>query len=304
MAQMSTQAERVVVPVDDAGNQMAVLDHGREPTQVAVAVDEAGLNPKSIDGMWRIARMVAVSGLAPATLNTPEKIVVALAFGAELGMRPMRSLRSIAVIRGFPCIYGDAALALVRASGKLQTIREYVEGDGETMVATCETLRVGDTSPRVTVFGVADARRAKLWAKDGPWSQYPARMLMFRARGFNLRDNFPDVLAGLITAEEAADYPEDHAEGATRVVVPQSVPGNKAAELAERLKKQTEARPAESVAQAIEERREEVFGNTAAKEPPPGEDISDAIDDEPPRGKRGKRASDMSGDDFLQSLKT
>jgi hypothetical protein len=30
-----------------------------------------------------------------------------------------------------------------------------------------------------------------------------------RARGFALRDAFPDVLKGLITAEEAQDYPED-----------------------------------------------------------------------------------------------
>ena len=34
-------------------------------------------------------------------------------------------------------------------------------------------------------------------------------MLQFRARGFNLRDNFPDVLKGFRTAEELQDYRED-----------------------------------------------------------------------------------------------
>ena len=34
-------------------------------------------------------------------------------------------------------------------------------------------------------------------------------MLQMRARGFALRDAFPDVLKGLITVEEAQDYPED-----------------------------------------------------------------------------------------------
>jgi hypothetical protein len=34
-------------------------------------------------------------------------------------------------------------------------------------------------------------------------------MLQMRARGFALRDAFPDVLKGLITAEEAADFPEE-----------------------------------------------------------------------------------------------
>jgi hypothetical protein len=57
-------------------------------------------------------------------------------------------------------------------------------------------------------FSVADAKRAGLWGKSGPWTQYPRRMLQLRARGFALRDAFPDVLKGLVTAEEAQDYPQ------------------------------------------------------------------------------------------------
>jgi hypothetical protein len=34
-------------------------------------------------------------------------------------------------------------------------------------------------------------------------------MLQMRARGFALRDAYPDVLKGLITIEEAQDYPEE-----------------------------------------------------------------------------------------------
>jgi hypothetical protein len=36
-------------------------------------------------------------------------------------------------------------------------------------------------------------------------------MLQLRARGFALRDAFPDVLKGLVTAEEAQDYPATEA---------------------------------------------------------------------------------------------
>jgi hypothetical protein len=53
---------------------------------------------------------------------------------------------------------------------------------------------------------VADAKAAGLWAKGGPWTQYPKRMLAMRARGFALRNAFADVLRGLVTAEEAGDY--------------------------------------------------------------------------------------------------
>jgi hypothetical protein len=54
---------------------------------------------------------------------------------------------------------------------------------------------------------MADAKRAGLAGKSGPWSQYPERMLALRARGFALRNAFADALRGLITAEEAQDYP-------------------------------------------------------------------------------------------------
>ena len=37
---------------------------------------------------------------------------------------------------------------------------------------------------------------------------YPKRMMQMRARGFALRDAFPDVLRGLITSEEAQDFVE------------------------------------------------------------------------------------------------
>jgi len=56
---------------------------------------------------------------------------------------------------------------------------------------------------------VEDAKRAGLWAKQGPWTAYPKRMMQMRARGFALRDAFPDVLKGMITAEEAQDYQEE-----------------------------------------------------------------------------------------------
>ena len=40
------------------------------------------------------------------------------------------------------------------------------------------------------------------------WKAYPQRMLQHRARGNAIRDAFPDVIHGLISAEEAQDYDE------------------------------------------------------------------------------------------------
>jgi hypothetical protein len=171
-----------------------------------------GLTLHTVDEAMRFGKMLASSQFAPKDFqNKPESCILAIQHGAEIGLGPMQSIQSVAVINGRPSIWGDAALALVMGSAVCEYVKEVVGGDGDNMVATCETRRRGYPSPSVTQFSVADAKRAGLWGKSGPWTQYPKRMLQLRARGFALRDAFPDVLKGLVTAEEAQDYPADAA---------------------------------------------------------------------------------------------
>jgi hypothetical protein len=71
-------------------------------------------------------------------------------------------------------------------------------------------MRKGMKSPLRTEYSVSEAKEAGLWEKDkSPWKTAPKRMLMFRARGFNLRDNFGDVLKGCSIAELSDDYNGD-----------------------------------------------------------------------------------------------
>jgi hypothetical protein len=120
----------------------------------------------------------------------------------------MQSLQNIACINGRPAIWGDAALALVVGSHVCEYVTEGVDGEGDKMVAMCFAKRRGYEKATIVRFSVEDAKKAGLWGKSGPWTQYPKRMLQLRARGFALRDAFPDVLRGLVTAEEAQDYPQ------------------------------------------------------------------------------------------------
>lgn len=162
--------------------------------------------PQDFDGAWRIANAVAKAGMAPKGLDTPEKAMVAIMHGMEVGMTPMAALQSIAVVNGRPTIWGDGAIGLVRGSGKCEWIKERIDGDGDNMVAVCEVKRKGEADPIKATFSVADAKKAGLWGKQGPWQQYPKRMLSMRARAFALRDGFADVLRGLGIAEEVQDH--------------------------------------------------------------------------------------------------
>lgn len=190
-------------------------------TEISTQRAATGLALATFDDAFRFAKMVSQSEFAPKDFRgKAESCLLAIQHGSEVGLSPMQSLQSIAVINGRPTIWGDAALALVQSSPVCEYVREYLEGDGDNLTAVCEAKRQGYPSPSVSRFSVADAKKAGLWGKSGPWTQYPQRMLTLRARGFALRNAFADALRGLITAEEARDYP--HSEPA--MIRPQGEP--------------------------------------------------------------------------------
>jgi hypothetical protein len=178
-----------------------------------------------MDGLWRFATAVHKSGLSPKGLETAEAVFVAMEMGLEVGLPMMAALQNIAVINGRPTIWGDAQLAVCRGTGELTEFTEWYEEKGQKLprnpatftdetCAVCRVQRAG-YAPAETSFSVADAKRASLWGKTGPWTQYPARMLRFRARSFALRDQFGDALRGLRTAEEVMDDPVEVARNVT-----------------------------------------------------------------------------------------
>ena len=163
-----------------------------EPTNVAEAMNLAGL--------------LAKSSLIPGNFRgKPDDILVAMMWSRNLGLPVLQGMQNIAVINGRPSIWGDAALAVVRRSGLLESFKETITGQGDQMTATCRLTRKGDVEPYEFSFTVLDAKLAKLWNKPGPWMQYPKRMLQLRARGFALRNAFPDVLMGVGIREEEQD---------------------------------------------------------------------------------------------------
>ena len=97
-----------------------------------------GLALASFEDAFRFSKMVAASEFAPKDFRgKPESCMLAIQHGSEVGLSPMQSLQSIAVINGRPTIWGDAALALVQASPVCEFVYETVEGDGEGMAAVC-----------------------------------------------------------------------------------------------------------------------------------------------------------------------
>lgn len=164
--------------------------------------------PTNLTEAMEYASLLAKSTMVPRCYQgKPSEVLIAIQLGAELGLKPLQSLQNIATINGRPCIWGDAMLALVQATAIFEDIKEHY--DEEKKAAVCTVKRKNQTEHTV-IFSEEDAKKAGLWGKSNtPWVTYPKRMLQMRARGFALRDKFADALGGLITAEEAQDYPVD-----------------------------------------------------------------------------------------------
>lgn len=174
-------------------------------------VRQADFTPRSMQELEQFAKTVSQSRMVPKKYRgNPQDITVAVMHGMELGLPPLQALQSVAVINGRPSIYGDAALALVRKSGLCEYVKEWqAQEDGEP-VAYCKALRKGDPEPTQQRFSWSEAQEAGLTGGKGPWNDYPRRMLQMRARSWCLRDAFPDVLSGLMLAEEAEAIPESN----------------------------------------------------------------------------------------------
>jgi len=177
----------------------------------SLQIGNRGITLQTIDDVFRFAKAVSMSQLCPPGFNETDCFVI-IQNGLEVGMSPMAALANTYVVNNRATIFGDMPLALVRQSGLLEDYdQEYIgkkyEDDYHCKIST---KRKGASKPITTTYSVADAKRAELWGKvtrrndreiKSPWITAPDRMLLFRARGFNLRDNFSDVLKGCAIAE-------------------------------------------------------------------------------------------------------
>lgn len=185
--------------------------------------------------MMGLANLLAGSGMVPKAYDQkPGAILVALNTSLRLGMDPLAVMQGLAVINGQPRLWGDLPLALVMRHADFADVEETLENedqlnkllaeekwsdlaemrkkgyDVDAIGARCKLFR---RKPDGTIresnwfYSIADAGRARLWARFGngqptPWVTSPKRMLHFRARGFSAHDLFPDALLGFIVLGE------------------------------------------------------------------------------------------------------
>lgn len=165
-------------------------------------IPQSLLSQENFTHYMKVAEFLAKSSMVPKALaGKPADILIAMEMGQQIGLPMMQALQDIGVINGRPTLWGDGLMALARGHKDFEWIQENNLPTG----AECIIKRKGSEPHRV-FFSIDDAKKAGLWGKSGPWTQYPTRMLQMRARSFCIRDTFADALKGIKCEEEVSDY--------------------------------------------------------------------------------------------------
>lgn len=221
-----------------------------------VPIVDGQLQPTDVEGLYRVATMMWRAGMKPKSYLNIESLMVGMQLGRALGFGILQGPQHIAVINGIGRIYGDGALAVVRKSGQLEKFKEErifgkgeraEGGEAEEVIGwKCTAKRKGVDEIVWHKFDETDAKRAKLFGKEGPWQGFASRMCMFRARAFTLRDLFGDILLGLPFVEEVIETEAHVLDGQA---ADEARPMTKAEELGVRLGVDAGPAPAEPPAE-------------------------------------------------------
>ena len=167
--------------------------------------------PADLQGKLDLADALLEADLVPykdgKTKLTRAQVAIILQLGDELGLAPLQAVQGCAIVHGRPGPMYQTALAVVQASGKLESYEE-IDGDldeeGRPIFVNVTVKRVGAAKPVTMRFSWKDAIRAGL-LKNPTWTKYPRDMLRNRAGGRALKIGFADVLAGIALADELED---------------------------------------------------------------------------------------------------
>src|SRR3990170_3744818 len=162
--------------------------------------------PQTWEQLYNYAKEISQTDFVPKNMfGKPGAVLACWQKGQEVGLPPMASLESIAIINGRPAIHSNGYWSLITSHPLCEWFNEtppdeaLKQGYGE-----CTIKRRGNPHPVVRRFSMEEAKTASLLTKDN-WKNYPGDMLQNRARHRAGDDAIPEAAQGLIPADIAQD---------------------------------------------------------------------------------------------------
>lgn len=202
-------------------SEQAAQDRSTQLTKTPFKVALTGaFIPTDLDQVWRLAIMFSkAEHMVPADYRgKPEAVATAILWGMELGLSPINAVQGICNIKGRAALWGDHLKAVAMSHPDYVDCIEELLFDTNTPpdkpaaeIGYRVTAKRKGRADVVRQFTIFDAAKAGLITRangEGPWAKFQVRQCMFRARSWALRDQFPDALRGIYSADEAIDIPE------------------------------------------------------------------------------------------------
>lgn len=187
------------------------------PSAPTLTTNDNGLmDLTSLTAQLAFAKRMLDSRVLNSSFKTPQQVVIGMQYALAIGIDPRIALNEMYVVNGKPQLYGKGPLAIVEASGKLESIEEFwidkeqkkicFENKNlgtDAFAAICRVKRKGDDAIQEDFFSIKDMAKAGL--SGIVWNKYQRVMMRYRARAMALQSKFPDVLNGIDIAEYHQD---------------------------------------------------------------------------------------------------
>lgn len=193
------------------------------------AVMAAALPDMSFSDMLEMGDQLVSTGFLPAHLRNGAQVAAVILTGRELGMPPMRAIRSLSLVKGKVVESADSQLARFKAQGGRAAFSQLTE-EGAVLA-----LRHPNGDEHVESFTMADAKAAGLASNDN-YKKFPKAMLRSRVITAGLKSLGWEGSVGAYDPDEAQSF----GEWAPPVVTPTTVVAT--------AQKWTAPRPPETVA--------------------------------------------------------
>jgi hypothetical protein len=163
------------------------------------------MGPRNYAELITFVEIFVQSSVCPENLKSKPADAVPIAlYGMELGFGLMTSFDCVGCIKGKPFLYGPGFLAKIVSHPACEWFNEWIEGEGEDMVAHCVAKRKG-WPERKFEFSMKYARKCISNVNKKTWIERPDLMLKYKARTLAGRDVFPDALYGIADEQEAEE---------------------------------------------------------------------------------------------------
>lgn len=185
-----------------------------EPQESEISVPKIqGLlqDTKMLNNIYKLAKVYSNSTMVPKDYQAkPDNCFVALELASRMGVSPSLVMQNLSVVNGRPSWSGQACIALINGSGKLNRALDFIEVGEEGQVdwgVYCRGYRKSDGKELVgTTITMRMAEEEGWLNKSGSkWKTMPRQMMIYRAASFFAKAYCPEVLMGFATSEEAED---------------------------------------------------------------------------------------------------